>query len=69
MLKNCAAGKTDVSLKIDFYEYQKVGVGWLINRYFSERGSLLADDMGLGKTAQTIGLIVKVFQSVTEPNA
>lgn len=67
LLKNCAAGKTDVSLKIDFYEYQKVGVGWLINRYFSERGSLLADDMGLGKTAQTIGLIVKVFQSVTEP--
>lgn len=45
-------------LKVDFWEHQRLGLGWLLRAEFSRnRGGILADDMGLGKTVQTIALM------------
>lgn len=45
-------------LKVDFWEHQRLGLGWLLRAELSRnRGGILADDMGLGKTVQTIALM------------
>lgn len=46
--------------------YQKVGIGWLIDRTERFGGALLADDMGLGKTLQTLAVIEHAFQNVAD---
>lgn len=46
--------------------YQSHGAAWLQNRVERFGGALLADDMGLGKTIQTIALIERLFESLTE---
>ena len=54
-----------VSLTLNLYPYQKLGLAWLTKRYAIRQGALLADDMGLGKTAQVIALIAKGIQAGT----
>jgi SNF2 family DNA or RNA helicase len=58
-LTEAADGRPEISVKIDLYPYQKIGLTWLSQRYKSREGALLADDMGLGKTAQVIALIAE----------
>ena len=49
---------SEVSLRINLYQYQNKGVEWLNSKSEAKKGALLADDMGLGKTAQVIAFIV-----------
>lgn len=58
-------GDPTVSLTLNLYPYQKLGLAWLTTRYAIRQGALLADDMGLGKTAQVIALIAKGIQAGT----
>uniref|UniRef100_A0A6P6Y522 Probable chromatin-remodeling complex ATPase chain n=1 Tax=Dermatophagoides pteronyssinus TaxID=6956 RepID=A0A6P6Y522_DERPT len=43
----------DVRLK----DYQKAGVGWLLECFHRRSGAILADEMGLGKTVQTLAFL------------
>ena len=52
------------------YDFQKVGVKFLLSKYELNTGGLLADEMGLGKSIQVIGLIatlVSTFGSLSAP--
>jgi SNF2 family DNA or RNA helicase len=46
-----------VELAHKLYEYQIVGINWLIELAKQQVGGLLCDEMGLGKTVQAFGLI------------
>ncbi|AFN83659.1 DNA repair and recombination protein [Encephalitozoon romaleae SJ-2008] len=45
------------------FEYQQVGVEWMLRLYKDGKGGVLADDMGLGKTIQMIAFLAILFQS------
>lgn len=42
-------------------EYQKEGVGWLLNKWMFRQSCILADEMGLGKTVQSVALIDSII--------
>jgi SNF2 family DNA or RNA helicase len=54
---------TPVSLNVDLFPFQKVGLRWLQNNYLSKSpGNLLADDMGLGKTLQILSFVCREIE-------
>lgn len=44
-------------------EYQREGVGWMLDLYRQEVGGILGDEMGLGKTIQVIAFIATLHVS------
>ena len=61
--------KEGASFKANLYNYQKIGVQWLVHCYFNKVGTILGDDMGLGKTAQIIALIAECHERSALNNA
>jgi SNF2 family DNA or RNA helicase len=61
--------KEGTSFKANLYNYQKIGVQWLVHCYFNKVGTILGDDMGLGKTAQIIALIAECHERSALNNA
>ncbi|KAJ8964538.1 hypothetical protein NQ314_004833 [Rhamnusium bicolor] len=62
--KGNTLSSTNVSTKIPFllkfsptWEYQHIGLDWLVTMYERKLNGILADEMGLGKTIQTIALL------------
>ncbi|MEE2755737.1 MAG: DEAD/DEAH box helicase [Myxococcota bacterium] len=45
-------------------EYQRMGVGWLQQRFLVGSGGILADDMGLGKTCQALVFMAWLKEAV-----
>lgn len=45
------------------FEYQKLGVQWMINLFIAGKGGVLADEMGLGKTIQVCTVVISLFNS------
>ncbi|ELA42388.1 uncharacterized protein VICG_00487 [Vittaforma corneae ATCC 50505] len=45
------------------FDYQKLGVMWMLDLFELEKGGILADEMGLGKTIQVCTAIVSLFYS------
>ncbi|MEB3003800.1 DEAD/DEAH box helicase [Capnocytophaga sp. G2] len=54
------------NLKATLRPYQKDGVKWLLEHYYSGMGACLADDMGLGKTLQILALLVAIHDTFSE---
>ncbi|XP_075591102.1 SWI/SNF-related matrix-associated actin-dependent regulator of chromatin subfamily A member 1-like [Dermatophagoides farinae] len=50
-------------------DYQKLGVGWLLQSFFYRAGAVLADEMGLGKTIQCLTFLSALkFSGITGPH-
>lgn len=45
------------------FDYQRLGVKWMLNLFRSGKGGILADEMGLGKTIQVCTVIISLFYS------
>ncbi len=54
------------TLAAELRPYQELGSQWMFDRVERYGGALLADDMGLGKTIQTIDLIERMMEKVSE---
>ena len=56
--ERCSSLNQEISLKLELYDYQKIGASWLTYMTSHGCGCILGDEMGLGKTAQVIALFM-----------
>ncbi len=58
--------KLSPKVKAKLRPYQKQGFDWVVSLHENHFGACLADDMGLGKTLQTLAVIRRGIDSVSE---
>ncbi len=63
-IPNCSQSfQIKTNLWNTLYDFQKIGVKFLLSKFVLNTGCLLADEMGLGKSIQTIAFISSVLTS------
>ena len=62
-LENGSQYSCPTALWETLYDFQKMGVKFLLSKYEMHTGGLLADEMGLGKSIQIIGFIASIVSS------